>query len=674
MKRTFMTVVCALLGGACLAADPGGLPGLVKAKFTGSAFNSTGDVYANALGYTYYPTEMYATSCPEKTTYAWAGYMKMEAGVSYDFKGCYDDYVTVKIAGTWVLSQGSVCAARTGMYIPAATDWFAVEFRVGNHGGKGGLQNSSQYGILWKKASETDWHQVEELDGGKVFKTGQTGLKSLTGTMPRIISSRVRANDPTVLDVVYKVVSGEPTVKVRALAFEDGTRSFWKVVRPETFVDDTAKNLGDAIVPNVEHKLSWKVSSDWKVDLAKVKFEILTSDMAQLPLRKTVIPAADKYPSVTVCTTAQTDTDIFNALMWHYAASAAELSIKDGYLYSGSVLLSNRDAPGSGNRVEALRYLYAKLGYEPVEGGELVSFVRDVFRDQTLFYNSGEQTLAVLTASKPASLYVGEKAYWSVDLTTGAEQYLDSVPLAGWGDEYKTTKLLFRRIEAGSVTVGATKPFTLTKPFYMGVFQVTQKQYELIVGSNPSSYKGDKRPVECVSYNDIRGTTKGAQWPSGAEFDDTSFLGKLKAKVGIAFDLPTEAQWEYACRAGTTSSFNNGALNASDLNLLGRYSSNRSDGRGGYSEHTTVGSYLPNGWGLYDMHGNVFEWCLDWYGGLNGDPATDFAGADSGDYRILRGGYFDCGGSSCTSLNRNCSYPSGRSGNIGFRLLRALAQ
>ena len=103
-------------------------------------------------------------------------------------------------------------------------------------------------------------------------------------TTPAIISSQVRANDPTVLDVVYRVTSDKSTVNVRALAFEDGERSFWKVVRPETFIDGTAANIGDNIAANVNHTLSWKVSSDWATDLAKVKFEILTSDMGQLPL------------------------------------------------------------------------------------------------------------------------------------------------------------------------------------------------------------------------------------------------------------------------------------------------------------------------------------------------------------------------------------------------------
>ena len=498
---------------------------------------------------------------------------------------------------------------------------------------------------------------------------------ALAANTPVIVSSQIRANDSTILDVVYKVTSDKPTVNVRALAFEDGTRSFWKVVRPETFVKDadgneTAQNIGDGIAANVEHKLSWKVSSDWKTDLAKVKFEVLTSEMAQLPLKTVTIPAvAGKSPSLTVAVNSQTDTDIFNALLWHYADAAQDLEIRDGRLYTtAGVFMSDRTNLGPADRDMLVRYFYEKMGWIPLENMIVVDFVQKALRNKNLWFNSSTRNLAIPKGSLPTSLYIGEKAYWAIDLQTGVSEYFDSVPLAGWGDEYKTTKLLMRRIEPGDVKMGGSKPVTLTKQFYIGVFEVTQKQYELINGSNPSYNKGDMRPVESVSYNDIRGTTKGAQWPSGTEFDDTSWLGKLKTKVGIAFDLPTESQWEYACRAGTTSSFNNGGSGRGDLDVLGRYDSNRTDGKGGYSEHTTAGSYLPNAWGLYDMHGNVYEWCLDWYGGINSDPASDWAGAASGSFRVRRGGSWSGDDYYCWSSFRYDYTPSSRNYYFGFRL------
>ena len=166
----------------------------------------------------------------------------------------------------------------------------------------------------------------------------------------------------------------------------------------------------------------------------------------------------------------------------------------------------------------------------------------------------------------------------------------------------------------------------------------------LVMGSNPSAFKGDTRPVECVPYNTLRGSLDGANWPSHGRVDAGSFFGKIRARTSLTLDLPTEAMWEYACRAETTTALNNGknlekATQDRAMAEVGRYSYNRSDGKGGYSLHTKVGSYAPNAWGLYDMHGNVAEWCLDWWQSNLGTTAvTDPKGATSGCYRLVRGG------------------------------------
>ena len=268
--------------------------------------------------------------------------------------------------------------------------------------------------------------------------------------------------------------------------------------------------------------------------------------------------------------------------------------------------------------------------------------------------------------------------YCVIDLSAGANassypvSYLADVPSGGWTDEYKTTRLVLRLIEPGTFMMGGSYQVTLTKPFYCGVFEVTQKQYELVTGSNPSYYKGDMRPVECVSWNTIRGDSSTYNWPSSANVDSSSFVGKLQARTGLNLDLPTEAQWEYACRAGTTSAYNNGGDTENDLKLLGRYSGNQSDGKGGYSQHTNVGSYLPNAWGLYDMHGNVWERCLDRYGSLTGG-VTDPTGSSSGSIRVLRGGSWSDDAGYCTSSYRDSDYPSNVINNYGFRLVRTLS-
>jgi len=275
--------------------------------------------------------------------------------------------------------------------------------------------------------------------------------------------------------------------------------------------------------------------------------------------------------------------------------------------------------------------------------------------------------------------------YCVVDLSGGTNAvsypvtYMDAPPSGGFNtDAYKTTKLVLRRIEPGTFMMGGNTETTLTKPYYVGVFEVTQKQWELVTGSNPSDYEGDARPVEYVSYNMIRGSSAGAGWPGSDAVDADSFLGKLRARTGVEFDLPTEAQWEYACRAGTTTDLNSGKNltnwdQDSAMDEVGRYYHNRSDGKSGYSQHTTVGSYLPNAWGLYDMHGNVCEWCLDWPGTLGG--GTDPEGSSSGSSRVRRGGSWDLNAHYCTSSYRGSyGYPSLAYNDRGFRLARTLSK
>ncbi len=289
---------------------------------------------------------------------------------------------------------------------------------------------------------------------------------------------------------------------------------------------------------------------------------------------------------------------------------------------------------------------------------------------------------------------VGTGLYLVIDLSEGASatsypiSYLGAEPIGGWTDEYKTTKLVLRLIQPGTFTMGSPSDelgrnsnemqhqVTLIEPFYLGVFEVTQRQWQLVMGANPSSYAGDARPVECISWNMIRGHSSTYNWPSSAAVDETTFIGKLRAKTGLLrFDLPTEAQWEYACRAGSTTALNSGenlteTSSCTNLGEVGRYYYNKFDGKGGYSQHTKVGTYLPNAWGLYDMHGNVLEWCLDWYQlNLGQWAVTDPRGPLSGSYRIFRGGSWDNDARRCRSADRDGNdIPSSQFNYGGFRL------
>ncbi len=164
----------------------------------------------------------------------------------------------------------------------------------------------------------------------------------------------------------------------------------------------------------------------------------------------------------------------------------------------------------------------------------------------------------------------------------------------------------------------------ITRGFWMGRYEVTQAQWQAVMGSNPSNFKGSDNPVERVSWNDCQ-----------------EFIKKLARKTGQRFRLPTEAEWEYACRAGTETVFHYGdSLSSRQANFDGDYPYGGAS-KGTYLKKTTsVGSYRPNAFGLYDMHGNVWEWCQDWYGNnyYQSSPASNPQGPSSGSGRVLRGG------------------------------------
>ncbi|MFC1735867.1 SUMF1/EgtB/PvdO family nonheme iron enzyme [Candidatus Hydrogenedentota bacterium] len=191
---------------------------------------------------------------------------------------------------------------------------------------------------------------------------------------------------------------------------------------------------------------------------------------------------------------------------------------------------------------------------------------------------------------------------------------------------------------------------TISKGFWMGKYEVSQTEWKSVMDSNPSHFKSDSNSVDSVS------------WDVAQEF-----IKRLNAKGQGHFRLPTEAEWEYACRANTTTAYSFGSRESS----LGSYASytNNSDGK----THP-VGQRKPNPWGLYDMHGNVWEWCHDWYDEnyYSKSPSQDPEGADSGSYRVLRGGSWGDTPGRLRSASRYWRYPSHKSGKFGFRLLKDL--
>ena len=340
---------------------------------------------------------------------------------------------------------------------------------------------------------------------------------------------------------------------------------------------------------------------------------------------------------------------------------------------------------------------------------------------------------AVVTAWSP----VKGPDYLVCDLT-GAEPpryYADAVHLPGGvGDSaYKTSKLLLKFIPAANVdwymgtpsnecgiigwNLGSNtqkvgnycgesfRRVTLTQSYYLGVYEVTQRQYELVTGNRPSSFSKDAyyatRPVEKIAYSDLRGNT----WPGGGRADcGSAAISLFRSRTGLALDLPTEAQWEFACRAGVTLPFNNGTwatsnegggtgtevsvLQVKGLERIARYGGNSGVQQNGNTVTpaadcstdqgtAAVGSYEPNAFGLYDMHGNVFEWCLDCAGAwLGNEPAVDpvgctYAQSYASCTHVMRGGSFRHGGRFCRSGARRFQASGGQDA-FGFRLCLTL--
>ena len=212
------------------------------------------------------------------------------------------------------------------------------------------------------------------------------GIQSKSSLI-EVSDSSIRNNDPSVLDVRFVIWEHGPiertsTIKVRALAFENGERSFAKVVNPETFVNDldgnpTAQNVGEAIEANIPHNISWKVSSDWAIRLAKVKFEVLVLKGELLPLNLRTIPLSDQYGMMQISWNTLTENHVFDALLWLYASKDAGLLLENGTLKNGSTQLANGTELSGEN---AVQYLFNKMGFDGVLSGSRLNYVNQETR------------------------------------------------------------------------------------------------------------------------------------------------------------------------------------------------------------------------------------------------------------------------------------------------------
>ena len=339
------------------------------------------------------------------------------------------------------------------------------------------------------------------------------------------------------------------------------------------------------------------------------------------------------------------------SLAGYGAVALSNVKIKQRYPWNGKVDISFKFASTRSNNVVRVTALDTTTGNKlnvvtlfDEKGTPLFAPIKMSPGEHRIVWEADKDLEAgfrseSLAVSVSVGKYFEYPTYCAIDISGGSNAatwpvtYFNEMPEGGWPIEYKTTKLLFKLIQPGSFMMGPRPgtPYTnvifenqhfvtLTKPFYINVFELSCSQYKLLT---TKPYSGSVlRGMWPINYDDLRGTQKGQNWPS-LEVDADSIIGIIRSKTGLTFlDLPSEAQWEYACRAGTTTDYNNG-LNVGD-GVLG-------------DMYTDVGSLNPNAWGLYDFHSGAAEWTGDYFQQTLPDATDPMIGVGAWFYHPIRG-------------------------------------
>lgn len=300
----------------------------------------------------------------------------------------------------------------------------------------------------------------------------------------------------------------------------------------------------------------------------------------------------------------------------------------------------------------------ASLSFSPRNAGWQLTAPAAGTADPAVFTCDGSVSGVVnLAASLPVDAgFVSTLLQGSTSFVCDKLPVPEMVPIAAGTFQMGSTAFF----PLASATEGPVHAVTITQPFWMGKFEVTQAEYRAAMGNVPSAFLGDDRPVESVSWSQAVAYCAALTAQEGA-------AGRLPA--GYEYRLPTEAEWEYCCRAGTTTEWNvGGSLACGQANFYDEYTSSFC-----VQQTADVGSYAANGWGLHDMHGNVYEWCLDGWDGSANYPASAVADpfVTSGFYRVFRGGSWFYYSTYCRSAHRSGFFPEFAYHFLGFRVVCA---